>query len=163
MTEGFNVVDVVDVVVGAAEAVADGSAEAVGSGGASGSPVEAGSPVVEPSEATGGAPVVAGGTGTSGVGWFSGPHEAAETDAATITASPAARRAQKGQAAPAGMCRRQRAHGDRLRIEARLSGRRDDGNGDDAGAAPQASRRRQNANCRHSGARETSRPPEDRM
>lgn len=93
-------------VVGAAEGVAE-AAGATGVGSA-----VAGGATVGAAEAA----LAAVSIGTSGVGLFSELQAAAETDAATIMARPAARRAQKGQAAPAAMWRWQRAHGTRSRI-----------------------------------------------
>jgi hypothetical protein len=97
-----------EVVVGAALAV--GSVEATAVAVCAGAVAEAAESAVAP---------VLGSVGTSGVGGFSALHDATATDAATMTARPAVRRAQKGHEAAAGMCLRQRAHGRRSRIGTR--------------------------------------------
>jgi hypothetical protein len=103
--------------VGVAEAVVDGAA--VGSAVAVVEAVVVGSAAVEAEAVVAGAAVAVVAVvsaGTSGVGLFSELHAAAETEAATIAARPAIRRAQKGQVEPAAMCRRHRVQGTRSRI-----------------------------------------------
>lgn len=98
--------------VAAAEAVAVVATEAVGSGAAEAAFVGAAE-----------AALATGSVGTSGVGFVpSELHAAAETEAATITARPLARRAQNGQKEPAAMCRWHRLQGTRSRISGRVTG-----------------------------------------
>jgi hypothetical protein len=103
----------------AAEAAADGSGEAVAIGAADAAVVGAAdTPVVGAADT----PAATESIGTSGVGVFSELHAAADTDAATMTARPLARRAQKGQTEPTTTCRWHRAQGTRSRIRGRVTG-----------------------------------------
>ena len=110
---------------GLAEATADGAADAAAVGAADAGAVGAAEGpgwALDAALEAAAAAALAESVGTSGSGCFSEPHADAVSEAATMTARPVARRAQKGQAWPATTWRRQRAQGTRSRIAARISG-----------------------------------------